>query len=370
MQITAFRVSLLSMCCAAILVTACGGEKKAATQVAAKVNKEEISVHQINGALSRAGNLSPEQAKVAGREVLEKLVDQELLVEKAMDKKLDREPRVMQALEASRRQILAQAYMEQLVAAVAKPSGDEVKAYFDKHPELFAERRIYRFQEINVAAGRDQLPALQQRMTSAKTLNDVLAWLKEKNIQFAGSLSTKAAEQLPMELLPKFGQMKDGQTAVIQGDKGSLLIQLVESKSAPVDLAAATPIIEQYLTNQRRGEMAAKEVKQLRADAKIEYMGDFAKDADTLAAETKAAADAKAKATADAQAKAEADAAAKALASAAADADAKARAELKAKVDAQAKAEADKDAAKAAGNKPAGALVAKESISKGLSGLR
>jgi len=369
MQIATCRFPVLSILCVALLVSACNSEKKeAATQVAAKVNKEEISVHQINSALSRTGNLPPEQAKLAGRDVLEKLIDQELLVEKAMEKKLDREPRIMQALEASRRQILSQAYMEQIVSAVSKPTGDEVKSYFGAHPELFSGRRIFRFQEIVAAAGREQLPALQERMSSAKSLNDVLALLKEKNIQFSGNASTKAAEQLPMELLPKFSQMKDGQIAVIPGENNILLIQLIESKAAPVDLATATPVIEQYLSNQRRGEVATKEVKQLRANAKIEYMGDFAKDKNTLTAEAKAATDAKAKAKADAEAKAKADTEAKS--NAAADADAKARAEIKAKVEAQAKADAEKEATKNGGNKPVGAPMPKESISKGLSGLR
>jgi EpsD family peptidyl-prolyl cis-trans isomerase len=356
------------MICAAMLVTACGADKKAATQVAAKVNKEEISVHQINSALSRAGNLSPEQAKLAGRDVLEKLIDQELLVEKAMDKKLDREPQVMQALEASRRQILAQAYMQQLVTSVPKPTGDEVKAYFDKHPELFSERRVYRFQELNVALGRDQLPEMQQRMASVKRLDDVVAWLKEKKIQFAGNVSTKSAEQLPMELLPKFNQMKDGQIAVIPGNASTLIIQLVASQAAPIAVAAATPAIEQYLTNQRRGDVAEKELKQLRGDAKIAYMGDFAKDAEALAAEAKVVSDAKAKTQADADAKAKVDAEAKAKADA--EADARAAADVKEKLDAEAKADAAKSAAKGTGGNAVGVPVAKESIAKGLSGLR
>ena len=54
-------------------------------------------------------------------------------------------------------------------------------------------------------------------------------------------------------------------------------MQLVASQMAPLDLAAATPLIEQFNLNQRRSEMASKEVTQIRAAAKIEYQGSFAK---------------------------------------------------------------------------------------------
>ena len=269
----------LSALAVVLLLTACGGEdkKKPASQVAAKVNKEEISVHQINAVLSRAGRLSAEQTEQASREVLEKLIDQELLVQKAVEKKLDREPNVMQAIEAGRRQVLSQAYLEQVTGAAAKPTPEEVKSYFDKHPELFSERRIYRFQETAVAVGADQLAAVQEQVAKSKSLNEVFSWLKANNIKFATNAGTKAAEQLPMELLPRLHQMKDGQVSLLPNPKGLLIVQLVASQMAPLDLAAATPLIEQFNLNQRRSEMASKEVAQIRAAAKIEYQGSFAK---------------------------------------------------------------------------------------------
>jgi len=271
-------IGIVSLCLG-LLVGGCGGEdkKKPATQVAAKVNSEEISVHQINAVLSRAGNLTGEQAEKAGQEVLSKLVDQELLVQKAFEKKLDRDPNVMQSIEASKRQILAQAYLEQTTSAAAKPSAEEVKAYFDQHPELFLQRRVYRLQEIAVAADSARLQSIRDEVERAKSIGDLVAWLKANNIKFAANATTKAAEQLPMELLPRLHQMKDGQASAFAAGKGILVIQVVASQSAPLDLAAATPMIEQFKLNQRRAELATKELAQLRSAAKIEYLGSFAK---------------------------------------------------------------------------------------------
>lgn len=275
----------------ALLVTACGGDdkKKAATQVAAKVNKEEISVHQINAVLARAGRLSAEQTELASREILDKLIDQELLVQKALEKNLDRDPNVMQAIEAARRQVLAQAYLEQATSSAAKPAPEEVKGYFDKHPELFSERRIYRFQEVAIAVGPDRVAAVQQQIGAAKSLDELLSWLKANDIKFASNASTKAAEQLPMEILPRLSQMKDGQVGLFPNPKGLLILQLLASQKAPLDLAAATPLIEQFKLNQQRAEMATKELGQMRAAANIQYQGTFAKPA----VEPKPAAEAK-----------------------------------------------------------------------------
>src|SRR5262245_51972762 len=80
---------------AALLLAGCGPAKDGATQVAAKVNKEEISVHQINYALQQQRGLKPEAAEAAGRQLLDKLIDQELARQRGAELKLDRDPRVL-----------------------------------------------------------------------------------------------------------------------------------------------------------------------------------------------------------------------------------------------------------------------------------
>lgn len=73
----------------ALVLAGCGDkDEKTATQVAAQVNGEEITVHQINFAMQRMSNVAPEQAKETSIQVLKGLVDKQLLVQQALEDKL------------------------------------------------------------------------------------------------------------------------------------------------------------------------------------------------------------------------------------------------------------------------------------------
>ncbi|MEP6604589.1 MAG: EpsD family peptidyl-prolyl cis-trans isomerase [Nitrosospira sp.] len=252
--------------------------EKPASQIAAKVNSGEISVHQINYILSRtnAGAATPEAAPKIRREVLDRLVDQELAVEQAVEKKLDRSPDVLMAIENARREILARAYVEQITAALTKPTIDEAKKYYAEHPQLFAERRIYNIQEIVLPANVGVADELREMLNSGKPMEDIANWLKGKDIKFAGGSAMRPAEQIPLELLPKIHLLKAGQGLIMQGPQSITVMRLAASQSVPVSEDVALPRIQQFLANQRGAEAAKQEFKELKAKAKITYMGDFA----------------------------------------------------------------------------------------------
>lgn len=278
--------SVVPMSLCVLLLAGCGsGEHadKGATQVAARVNKDEISVHQINMLLQRARGLSTEQAKQAGAQILEGLIDQELLVQKAVEDKLDRDPRVVQAMDAARREILAQAYRDKVVAAAGKPDAQAVGTYYAAHPELFAERRIYAFRELALEAKPETVKHVQEQLAQGKSLQDIGAWLKQENIPFAVNATTKPAEQLPLQLVARFHKMKDGQIGVIPSAGRIVLMQLAASSTAPLDEKQAAPLIEQYLEHENQLQLAQAEIKRLRGKAKIEYMGEFSRPEATAA---------------------------------------------------------------------------------------
>ena len=274
------RAGMAAMIVAALVLAGCGDKKdkdKPASQTAAKVNKEEITVHQINFVLQQQRGLLPEQAASASKQVLERLIDQELALQKAQDQKLDRDPRVVQQLEAARRDIVARAYVEKISAGAPKPSPAEIKAYYETHPALFKERRVYNLQELAIQAKPEQVADLQAKLAAAKDVPAFISYLKANDFKYSANQAVRAAEQLPLASLDKFAQLKDGQTIFTRSPTGAQVVILAGSRSQPVDEARAAPAIEQYLWNERKRKVVADDVKAMRSAGKIEYIGDYAK---------------------------------------------------------------------------------------------
>ncbi|PXW94950.1 EpsD family peptidyl-prolyl cis-trans isomerase [Sphaerotilus hippei] len=268
----------LGLVAAAVALVACGGGKEGgATQVAAKVNKEEISVHQINFVLQRQPNLKPEQAQAASKRVLEGLVDQELAVQQAVEQKLDRDPRTVMAIEAARREILSRAYMDKLTGGVEKPTDAEISQFYASRPALFSQRRVYSLVEFNIEAGGDkaQKEALAAQFNGVKGADALAAQLRAAGVKFAARPSTVPAESVPTALLGKLSTMGEGQAMSNVTPVGINVLVLNAAKSAPVSEAQAKAAITSFLVNDKKRKLAVDEMKRLREAAKIEYLGQF-----------------------------------------------------------------------------------------------
>jgi hypothetical protein len=191
--------------------------------------------------------------------------------------------------------------MSRKLGTTAEPTDAEVSDYFNKHPELFSNRKIYRLQEISIKAPKDKQEAIRAQLAASKTLVDFGAWLKAQNIEFKAAQGVKPAEQLPLDLLPKLASMPDGQAMVVNAPEGLLVVVMAGSQAQPVSMEQAKPAIARMLQQQTRQKAAKAELDALRAAAKIEYVGEFA-DAGKEAAEAARPAEAAPAAGADADA--------------------------------------------------------------------
>jgi EpsD family peptidyl-prolyl cis-trans isomerase len=249
---------------------------------------ETISEAELNLAVSRLGELSAAQSAEARSKLLQALIDQRLVAEAAKKAGLDKEPAVEIAVAHAGRQVLAEAYAERNFKDVAKPTDTEITEYFNQHPELFSERRIYRIQELDLTVDPSRLAEVESRLKSSHSIGDFVNWVKEQGIEGKSAVAVKPAEQIPAALLARLSQMKDGEVSLVPGRPGHVVIQqLLESQMQPVSLEQSHSAIERALITEKRKELMEADLKKLREAAKIEYTSGYAPAADVQAADEK-----------------------------------------------------------------------------------
>ena len=105
---------------------------------------------QLNEELQRAG-VTAAQQETASKQLLQVLIDRQLLQEAAAKENLDRDPKVMQAIDRAKSLIIAQAYLQKRVGSVAKPTAP-----------LRASRRVNDVSDTGSTTGGSMAPQVYQ----------------------------------------------------------------------------------------------------------------------------------------------------------------------------------------------------------------
>ncbi|WP_311196976.1 EpsD family peptidyl-prolyl cis-trans isomerase [Rugamonas apoptosis] len=258
------------MLTAALGLAACGAKEKKSGQALASVNGEEITVLQLNEEMQRSG-VQAAQQETARKQLLEALIDRQLLQNEAAKDKVDRDPKVVQAIERAKALIVAQAYMQKRIGTPARPGKEEVEAYYKQHPEFFAQRKTIDMKEL-VVASADLGDDLKGTMDSAKSLDEVAGWLDAHKVKYSRTNLSRATSDLPSELTGKLLSLPKGQLFIIKEAGRALLIAISDVHESPVTLEVAAPQIEQFLFNKKNKDAADAELARLRAAAKIDYL--------------------------------------------------------------------------------------------------
>jgi len=253
------------------------------TQVVAKVNGKEISVHQINQALKNSPGLNVQNMNLARKEVLEKLIDQQIAVEQAESEKLDRNPDVVMAIDSAKRQIIANAYVSQLISNSIKVSETDIQKYYDENPALFSQRKIYFFEDMLIENKENMKLTGAEETLKFRSSQEFTDWLKSKNYNFAGGYYVRPAEQIPLDILSKISSLNVGDAVILGAQNNLHAIYITNVQQVPVKLEDAKPAIKTYLTNTAARALVTNKIKELKDQSKIEYLGEFspANDQDT-----------------------------------------------------------------------------------------
>jgi peptidyl-prolyl cis-trans isomerase C len=251
-------------------ISACGSKEKKAGQSLVRVNGEDITMLQLNDELQHAG-IQTEQQEAASKQLLESLIDRQLILAEAASNKMDRTPDVMQAIERAKAQIIAQAYLQNITSKIAKPTQAEINDYFQSHPEFFAKRKQFDLQQL-VIANKDYSDALKAYTNSAKSLDEIAAWMDRYNVRYTRSQATRTTADLPPQVVAKLLAFPKGQIFLVEEGDNKMLNMLTDIKDSPVTAVNAAPQIEQFLINKKNKDAVEVEIAHLRSLAKIEYL--------------------------------------------------------------------------------------------------
>lgn len=245
------------------------GANSSPTQIAAQVNDKEISIHQVQAMIEFQPALVKQFGEKAYEKALDSLIEQELASQAARSAGLEQSPKVVQALELAKREVLARAYQDQLASKVALPDENAVSTYFDAHPELFAQRQQYVLQELTVKAESAQLTSLLERVPNLGSVSELNALVSQSGLPHSVKNGTYWAESLPMDVLPQLAKRKPGQSLLVAKPDGLLILTVVSTESAPVSLVQVRGAIRDALLTQSRKDALRKGMESLRQQAKV-----------------------------------------------------------------------------------------------------
>ncbi|KQQ46352.1 peptidyl-tRNA hydrolase [Duganella sp. Leaf126] len=251
-------------------LAACGKGEQKSGQALVKVGKEEITALQVNEELQRA-NVPPAQQAQARKQIIESLIDRQVVLNQAMEDKLDRDPKVVQAIERAKALIIAQAYMQKHAGSPSKPSKTEIQDYFNKNPLLFSQRKTMELRQLNLATS-DLSDELKKEIDNAKSIDEVASYLDRNGIKYARQQISRSTADLAPALSEKLVALPKGQLFIVREGDRSTLMTITDIKDTPVDLASSEAQIAQFLMNTRTKDGATAEIARLRGATKIEYL--------------------------------------------------------------------------------------------------
>jgi EpsD family peptidyl-prolyl cis-trans isomerase len=272
------HASLVAVLAVAMALSAC--EQPAAPArdaVAAKMGGDAIGEFELGRAMARLGPMSEAESAQARGKVLEALIDQHLVSNAAKDVKLDKVPEVALAMQQAQRQVLVEAYMERLFKALPQPTDGEIRDYYDRHPEWFAQRKVYRVQELDLQVAPERIAEVEAKLKQSRTLPEFTDWLGAQGIAFKSGEAVRPAEKIPVTLLAQLAKMQDGQVVVLPRDGNRIsVLHLLGSQAQPVTLEQARDAIGQLILSGKRKTLLDAEIRKLRDSTKIEYASGFA----------------------------------------------------------------------------------------------
>ena len=180
---------------------------------------------------------------------------------------------VVQSIEFSKKQILAQAVIKKSLKNIDQASDVEIKKYYDEHPEFFESRNLFDVQIYMVKSPLSK--EMVSKLDGSKNINDTNKILKSENVINQSITRTLSPETLNTELNDKLSKMNSGDILILNENNGTVLFQLLDKHISPLKYDDVKYNIKNVLTNEKIGNSIKGIVENIKKEEKIEILANF-----------------------------------------------------------------------------------------------
>jgi len=257
-------LGVLAMC---IALSACG-EKEPTGQVVAVVGGKEITATELKNELAGFEAPTPQIRKDAERAALERIISRKVLADAAKEAKIDKTPIYSQRRERMEDELLVQSWQEEIAKTVPTPGREEVEAFINEHPDLYANRKLFQVEQVRSARPADK--AVLAGLQPLNSMQDVTNYLAQHKLAFRTGVDRVDVLALDPAIVDRVMKLPPNEIFVLPA--GNLLVfnRIVSAEVVPVPHDVAVKHATQYLKAKRTQEAIARKFQGEIAAAKEE----------------------------------------------------------------------------------------------------
>jgi len=275
---------LLSVSVIAVMavILACGCKQQGGTKAAepgkvlAIVNGEKITQADLDAELAGKPDFYKQRAQTEDgkKQLINKLIDQKLLMEDAKKKGINESPEIKAKVQAYEQRLVLDALRDKVVSAPSEPTEQDMKKFYDDHKFMFNRPESVRLSQI-VLTDKAKADQVYKELKAMPSKFGELA-TKYSEDQFSksrgGDMGYAVKGALPPEIESKVFGLKDGQISqVIQYDDRFYLFQVLEHKPPEsTSFDQAKEEIKKRLQFEKQDEGWKQYLEGLKKSAKIE----------------------------------------------------------------------------------------------------
>jgi len=255
-----------------ILVSGC--QRKAEGQTVAVVNGQEITVPDLNFALSQIKVPADADKNAVKAQVLQRLVERRLLAEQARSEGIDKSPEFLNRQRQAEEQLLISMLEARRLNTAQLPSDREVQAFIASHPGMFANRETWRLDQVQYLTPKD--PAIIAEIQKTHGIDALIAVLQSHKIDFKRQQNPLDTAVVPPDLYSKLSTLPAGEPFVVPVGDRSVASAVVAKEPNPLAGDQAKPAAVALMRKQQTAKSLEGLLKSLKDSAKIEYQPGYA----------------------------------------------------------------------------------------------